>query len=239
MCNRKNTMVLAAVLDKLGIDIKTEFDVAEHQAPTVADHYAVLSAARTLALHGIPVHGVDISGENLIVIDFLQLKDTVSRQFGVIMTFDKDLKLITTTVDLDVGTTPSADLLALANQPNNQSNILMFTDVDIRTMVPVTALLGSLTNRIYEMVFSSDYDPDMVRMLMLSIDDMLINRAICINGQAYTVIYQGKPDIVDQETGIADLLLVLAYTLANKHPEVGTLDVVTDGESGLLCFDTE
>lgn len=239
MCNRKNTMVLAAVLDKLGIDIKTEFDVAEHQAPTVADHYAVLAAARTLAQHGIPVHGVDISGDNLIVIDYLQLKDSVSRQFGVIMTFDKDLKLITTTVDLDIGTLPAPELLALANQPNNQSNILMFTDVDIRTMVTITALLGSLTNRIYEMIFSSDYDPDLVRMMMLSLDDMAINRAMCINGQAYTVIPQGKPDITDQETGIADLLLVLAYTLANKHPEVGTLDIVTDGESGLLCFDTE
>ncbi|MCY1290574.1 hypothetical protein D9M70_397280 [compost metagenome] len=106
-------------------------------------------------------------------------------------------------------------------------------------IMPVNALLTQLANRIYGMLFNSEYVSDMFSMVSTGFSTPDVNRALCINGQAYTVLPLGELNVVDPETSIMDLILVQAFQLTSGNPSVGNIDLMLDDESGLLCFDTE
>lgn len=238
MSNRNTTMALAAVLNKLAIDIRIEYTIDIHEAPEVTDAYAVLLAAWRLAEHGIDVPNVKLDGDMMTVVSCIPLSDYNGGKFCTIMTFNKDLLLVSTSVDIQLDAALTAELKAIAGQAEHVQ-CLSFKDVDMHMLVPTNALLGSLTYRIYAMLFNTPYRSDLVSLAGADYTAPTINRLLCINGQAYTVLVQGPIDVVDVETGIVDFILVQAFQLVSGNSHLTNLNLLLDEETGVVFFDTE
>lgn len=219
MFNHGYTIAFAKALSQMGIDLATELEM-EDQTPNVEDYYAILSFLRTTLSHGVDIGTLELKGDILSVTEELQFQGALPVTIQWTLSFNKAFQLVDTHI-------------TFTTLKNKEHTTEVFPHVDLSTLVPVTALLSKLTNWVFDRMFNSDYDPDMLHMLTLDVQPISMDRALLINGQSYTLMGKGQTDLRDQETGLLDFFMLQAAVLDHQAPGAGAFDFTLE-EGGLF-----
>lgn len=219
MYNRSNTLGFAALLDALVIDLATELEILVDQAPTVRDHFATLDTAKTLVKHEVDVHGVQMKDELLEVREWFELKGCPGVSFTVIMSFNDDLALIKSDVEVRGVTAAKVGGDRFMQWGSMEKKCLVFENIDLCQFVATPKLLGPLAAVIFSMLFNSQYSDDFVEMAELSLDFAQGHHQIFINNEHYGSVHDHQNFTFYPKKGYHDLIELAALSFLGTCPQ--------------------
>lgn len=231
MYNRDNTLGFAALLDVTVIDLATELEILVDQAPTPRDHFAVLSAARTLVNYGVAIEGVQVTDDYMEVREYFEVKGNIGLSFEVIMHFNEDLALLTSEVHVKGMTAAKAGGDQFSRWGSVEKKCLVFENVDLSQFIATPKLLGPLAGEVFMTMFNSPYSDDFVQMAELALDDSQKRHLIFIEGQHYGVIGDRQNHCFYPRRGFHDLIELAAMIFLRDQPQHGDVRFAAEPRS--------
>lgn len=225
MINSKNTVLLSRALTKLGVDIRTEIEIAHAVVPSIEDTYSCIYAAQNLLALNIPVEHAQLKLFESRIVTVVPVHNTPDIVIGIHT--DISYNLMSPDIkncDVIINHIPESFWAEVDRTPVERTpeGHYIFRSVDISMFLSLPELLTGFVEYMWDLIFADTYSDDWVQMARISLDDLAVSRDLTADGVFFDELMAGPGvEVSSNESCVTNLLALSARLFLQGNPTHG------------------